>query len=206
MIYFIGGASRTGKTTFAEKIAKQKQINFTPLDPIRDSLNGKPNNEEEIPAWFYPKLEELVKEKSDAGLDHIFEGDCFYPEQIIKLAKIASVRACFLGSLTIDTEYLSKISGWHLCPGIDLNVVATKVKNRSKIFKNKSLESNFQYIDVFCHENDKTKEILGALLGAVLGRRILPKQKTIRIFCSAKYEIRRRQKATAEAAKKHLKY
>ncbi len=160
MIYFIGGASRTGKSALAQKVANEKNISWSSLDSERDKLTGKPDDTEEIPVWFYPKLEELVKERSDSGIDHIFEGDCFYPEQITMLAKQFSVRVCFLGSSTIDANFLSSIDGWHLGNGIDLNVVATKVKERSEIFRRKSLENNFQYIDVGKHEEGAIPAVL----------------------------------------------
>jgi len=167
MIYFIGGASRTRKSTFAKRISEQRKIQFIELDQIRNKLLDRPDNPDRVSEWFYPYLESFVRNNIKTKSNYILEIDLFNPEQVIELRKNFPLRACFIGSSTIDGEFLRNMNserGWHLgMTDTELDDLAVKIKNISEIFKQKCEENDFQYIDVEKHENDKLNEIQTAL-------------------------------------------
>lgn len=173
MIYLLGGASRTGKSKFAEEILRSKQIIWIPLDIIRNAIlpllpthNLNDGNDPwlTMPKRIYPVLEKIIQGFNNEKRDCIIEGDSFFPEQISDLLqKNFPTRACFIGSSTIDREFLrsmTKESDWSRgMTDSELDNLAIKVKEASEIFKQKCAEYNFQYIDIKKHEEDKTNQI-----------------------------------------------
>ena len=143
MFYFIGGTSRTGKSTTAKKLADERNLQLVELDTIRNQLPNRPDVPDKIPEWFYPHLEKIAQEKNNTKLSCVFEGDCFYPEQMAKLAKQFFLKVCFLGSSTIDASLLRNTNGWHQYKNdVELVELATMIKDVSEKFKTKCLENN----------------------------------------------------------------
>lgn len=167
MIYFLGGASRTGKSKYAKRVAEEMVLKYIALDQERNRLNGRPNHSDEVSPWFYSHLKKFIEEKLDLKSNYILEIDLFYPEQVIELIKSFPVRACFIGSSTMNTDTLRNMrcdTDWHQnMDDIQLENLATTVKDISAKFKQKCEETSFKFIDVFCHENDKLTEIQTAL-------------------------------------------
>lgn len=167
MIYFLGGASRAGKSKYAKRIAEEKSIQYIALDQIRNSIQGRPDNSDEVSNWFYPHLKSFIEQKLNLDSDYILEIDLFYPEQVIELAKNFPVRACFIGSSTMDKETLQKMNcatDWQRgMNDAQLENLAIEVKNVSEKFKQKSEENNFKYIDVLCLESSNIEDIKRAL-------------------------------------------
>ncbi len=169
MIYFLGGAPRTGKSKFAEDILRDKHILWIPLDIIRNAIikllpphDLRGGNDEWItlPKRIYPVLEKIAEGINNERRDCIIEGDCFFPEQIQALIqKSLPIKVCFIGSSSIDAEYLKAKEGWHNNQGVDLNTVVEKIKNCSEIFKQKCIENSFKYIDIGKHDSVKFEEV-----------------------------------------------
>lgn len=177
MIYLIGGASRTGKSELAKKILEKNNISWIPLDIIRNAITDLlpkhdvtkgDNSWLTLPERFYPVLEKIIEGINNEKLSFVLEGDCFFPEQIDQLVKKSfTVRACFLGSSTIDAKLLRSMNSnnWHQSKSdTELEELSTIIKKASELFKQKCLENNLRYIDVGQLEDAKFEEAYKSLI------------------------------------------
>ena len=111
MLYILGGAPRSGKTTLSRRILREKLIPYFPIDSLVGALKegaGSPYVNHEVP--FIPKAENLwplTKHlfayfiwNEDA---YLVEGDPILPKQVKELEDDGKkVRACFLGFTKIS--------------------------------------------------------------------------------------------------------
>ena len=113
MIYLIGGAPRTGKTTLAKMIAKRKDIPYISTDLIRDAIDeAYPELKIKAEKWekwserFYPMLLSLIKHSQEVYPDTVIEGDIFFPDQVNNIAQRYKLKCVYLGVSNIDLETL----------------------------------------------------------------------------------------------------
>ena len=114
MLYVISGASRSGKTIIAKKIAEQKGIPYLSIDWIvMGFTNGIPEygiHDLLMPGEIAERIWSFLKAMCESMLwseDHcIIEGEAILPELIIDLKKKYQnqVKLCFLGYTDIDAS------------------------------------------------------------------------------------------------------
>ena len=107
---------------------------------------------ETTPSKFYPFLRELVKNADDTKIDHVFEGDTFFPEHAAKLKKDFLLKACFLGTSQITVSILKEnpgIQNWlEKLPEDKLNNMPTWLMEKSKMFESECKKYKLPYFDV----------------------------------------------------------
>ena len=167
MLYFISGASRSGKTIVAKKLALQKGIPYLSLDWIMMGFtNGIPEYgvhdklfPDDIARRLWSFLKAMFKSMLAVDTDCIIEGEALLPELIIELTKEYpnQLMICFLGYIDVDInkkfkeirDFSSKKNDW-LEDQSDVYVI-DHVKNmitHSKIIKQSCEEYDMQYFDI----------------------------------------------------------
>lgn len=114
MIYIIGGASRSGKTTVAKKIALKKKIPYLSLDWLMMGFsNGLPDygiNHRQMPSEIarriWPFLNSMFESMLFIEEKCIIEGEALLPELVTGLLEKYpnTAKACFLGYTSIDVN------------------------------------------------------------------------------------------------------
>ena len=166
MLYFISGASRSGKTIIAKKISTQKGIPYLSLDWIMMGFtNGIPEYgvhdklfPDDIAKRLWSFLNAMFESMIAVNTDCIIEGEALLPELIIQLSKKhpGKTRVCFLGYLDVDIDqkvqeirdFSSKENDW-LADKSDAYVVdhVNNMIAHSKTIKQSCEENNVQYFD-----------------------------------------------------------
>lgn len=114
MLYFISGASRSGKTIIAKKIASKKGISYLSLDWIMMGFtNGIPQYgvhdklfPDDIAVRLWSFLKAMFESMISVETDCIIEGEAILPELIIELFKKYpdKLRICFLGFTDVQID------------------------------------------------------------------------------------------------------
>ncbi len=115
MLYILGGASRSGKTTLSRRAVAEHQIPYFPLDALFGALaRGIPelgvayeNTLMERPHKMWPVAKHMFAVFAEEEKDFLIEGDSILPSQVHELREQGKeVRACFLGytELTKDEK------------------------------------------------------------------------------------------------------
>lgn len=166
MLYFISGASRSGKTIIAIKIAAQKGIPYLSLDWIvMGFTNGIPEYgvhdklfPDEIAERLWRFLKAMFESMLSVETDCIIEGEAILPELIIELMNEypSKLKICFLGFIDVDIDkkvqeirdFSSEKNDW-LEDKSDAYVI-DHVKNmiaHSRKIKKSCEENNIRYFD-----------------------------------------------------------
>lgn len=114
MLYFISGASRSGKTIIAKKVSLQKGIPYLSLDWLMMGFtNGIPEYgvhdklfPDEIAQRLWRFLKAMFESMIYVETDCIIEGEAILPELIIELVKEhpSKITICFLGYTDINID------------------------------------------------------------------------------------------------------
>ena len=114
MLYIISGASRSGKTIMAQKLAVQKGIPYLSLDWIMMGFtNGIPEYgihdklfPDDIARRLWSFLRAMLESMLHLETDCIIEGEAVLPELIIEIYKEHpdKLRICFLGFTEVNME------------------------------------------------------------------------------------------------------
>ena len=114
MLYIIGGASRTGKSTISRELMAETGIPCFSLDVLMMGLaNGLPEygiNPEDPEfrnaAKIWPILRSMLINMIEAGMDYIIEGYTILPEHVSEIQSVHpdQVKSCFIGYTRIDPE------------------------------------------------------------------------------------------------------
>jgi hypothetical protein len=115
MLYFIGGASRSGKSQLVRKLLSANNVPYFPLDAVMMACSKRPEcfkmNHQDSPqersVALWPFTEEIVNTTSYHLDNYAFEGDYIFPNNIKAFEKKYSGRrfsAVFLGYADIDPE------------------------------------------------------------------------------------------------------
>lgn len=107
MIYFISGASRSGKSIVGNRFAKRHQLSILPIDSLMMSfMSAFPDIgihhelwPHEIAEKLWPFLEAMVDFMIHNDMDYVFEGEALLPKDLHNLKKKypGMIRGCFLG-------------------------------------------------------------------------------------------------------------
>jgi len=166
MLYFISGASRSGKTIIAERLAAKLGISYLSLDWIMMGFtNGIPafgvHNKlfpddiaERLWSFFKAMFESMIAVDTDC----IIEGEALLPELMTQMLEKypEKIRICFLGYINVDInqkmkeirDFSSKKNDW-LEDKSDTYVI-DHIKNmvaHSKKIEQSCKENNILYFD-----------------------------------------------------------
>lgn len=114
MLYIISGASRSGKTTLAKRVAAQKGIPYLSIDWLMMGFtNGIPEYgihdklfPDEIAERLWKFLKAMLESMIYVEEDCVIEGEAVLPELIIQLQKKYpdKLTICFLGYTEVGIE------------------------------------------------------------------------------------------------------
>jgi 2-phosphoglycerate kinase len=132
MLYFIGGAPRSGKSILGQRISANLRIGWISTDLLMEVLrvrsdlevksewNATPEAIAGTADWFFPFLERFVWRVSSMAEDYLIEGVDFLPTQVAQLSDQYQVRAVFLGcskmSLKKFDEFPGRSNGYAFLP------------------------------------------------------------------------------------------
>jgi len=114
MLYVVGGCSRSGKSSLAERVRVGHGIPWFPLDALKmalylgaPSLGVDPEDDDlETADRMWPFIRGLLEHLIFDGRDYLVEGVNLRPQTIARFIEEAQspVRACFLGYPQVDIE------------------------------------------------------------------------------------------------------
>lgn len=123
MVYLIGGAPRTGKSTLCHQFAAEQKIGWISTDLLADLLrfhrvegaktewNAAPKAITANAEWFYPTLERFIWGVNSLADSYAIEGVDFLPAQVVKLAERFHIRSVFLGCSSMTPERFDQFPG-----------------------------------------------------------------------------------------------
>jgi hypothetical protein len=175
MIYILGGASRSGKTTLSRRAVSEKEIPYFPLDALFNGLaNGAPQlgvayNQSfiERAEKMWPIVRPLIKCFSDEERDFLVEGDSILPNQVHELMQSGNkIRACFVGYTELSKEEKLALVRKHHQGELDwtkgisneemLKLIDEMIQF-SKYLKEECARNGIEYFDI-SHDFEKSRE------------------------------------------------
>ena len=164
MIYFIGGAPRTGKTILAQRISADLRIGWISTDLLWQVLQTKKVAGTNIewdasPAaitataeWFFPCLERFVWGINSQAENYVIEGVAFLPEQIAQLSAKYPVRAVFLGcsKMTLERfdQFPGRSPGYSFLPEAVRRQFAQDIPTWSEFIRQETVRFGNPYVDM----------------------------------------------------------
>lgn len=179
MLYFISGASRSGKTIIAKRIALQNKIPYLSLDWIMMGFtNGIPEYgvhdklfPDDIAERLWSFLKAMFESMIAVETDCIIEGEAILPELITELLKEypSKLKICFLGYIDVDIDkkvkeirdFSNKKNDW--LENKSEAYVIDHVKNmiaHSKKIKKSCKENNMRYFDTSKNFLNATEDVI----------------------------------------------
>ena len=114
MLFFIGGAARTGKGILVRRLLAERQLPYLNLDVLKMGLvRGKPEygldpnvGAVQVAAWLWPLVREMSVSLLYDQVDYVFEGELL-PQDVAELRRAypGQIRACFLGYCAISPSH-----------------------------------------------------------------------------------------------------
>ena len=168
MIYLIGGAPRTGKSTLANLLVKRDAIPFLSTDVILHMVSetqpelGLTKPYADIPEKFAPYVVNLVKHVQSSHADYAIEGDLLTPRQIAELQKTYDIRACFLGFSAITLKEIQDHVGENDWLGdlsdADRESLPGQIVERSRELRRECEQYGIRYVDMADGSHGKNLE------------------------------------------------
>ena len=182
MLFFIGGAARTGKGIVARRLVREMQMPYLSLDVLKMGLaRGVPEyvinpnaGGIEVAERMWPLVHEMSINMLMEGINYAFEGE-LVPKHVAALQRMdpLQIKACFLGYATIaPAQKLHEIrthaghpNDW---PRDYDNEALLSIINREIVFsqylKEESAACGMRYFDTshaFAQTLDEVTEYLG---------------------------------------------
>ena len=114
MLYVVGGCSRSGKSTLAERMRARNGVPWFPLDALKMGLSvgarslGVHSDDDDLETAdrMWPIVQGLLEHLIFDGRDYLVEGNNLRPQTIARFINEAQgpVRACFLGYPDAEIE------------------------------------------------------------------------------------------------------
>jgi predicted kinase len=114
MLYVVGGCSRSGKSTLAERMRARHGVPWFPLDALKMGLHlGAPSygvhpdeDDLETADCMWPIVKGVLEHLIFDGRDYLIEGVNLRPQTVAKFVEQADepVRTCFLGYPDVGIE------------------------------------------------------------------------------------------------------
>jgi 2-phosphoglycerate kinase len=119
MIYLIGGAPRSGKSTLCQRFARGHRFGWIATDVIKELLphttesqwNASPEAIAVVARRFAPYLEKIVWGVSSLASNYVIEGVEICPEQVADLSRRFDIRSVFLGCSAMTLERFDRFPG-----------------------------------------------------------------------------------------------
>ena len=181
MLYLIGGASRVGKSTLANRILEKEKIAYLDMDWIvhmlmfsAPQLGISYASAFTLDAFidkaekFYPYLYQFVKYNQPVVDRYVVEGDSILPNHVSQLQKEFDVRACFLGASHISPEifvkYKSKNNWITNLNNSQLHELCSWIMDISTYLESECARLHIRYFDVSKNYTDKVEQAYRHLL------------------------------------------
>ena len=129
MLYMIGGAPRSGKTTLARRMFAEHGVPYFSIDTLIASLaSAMPELGMRVsdPALkrmevVWPMIRKVACDILHSGDDLLLEGDVLLPKHLIEFGHSthAGIKACFIGYADVDPEKKLRAIREHVAAGID---------------------------------------------------------------------------------------
>jgi 2-phosphoglycerate kinase len=129
MLYMIGGAPRSGKTTLARRMLAEHGVPYFSIDTLIASLaSERPELGMRVsdPALkrveiVWPTIRKVVNDVLHSGDDLLLEGDVLLPKHLIEFGHEpqARIKACFIGYADADPVTKLRAIREHAAGGID---------------------------------------------------------------------------------------
>ena len=164
MIYLIGGAPRTGKSTLGQRFAAKHKIGWISTDLVMEVLrvtgvrgakaewNASPEAIESNAAWFFPYLERLVWGLDSQADGYVIDGVDFLPNEVSQLSEKYRVRAVFLGrskmSLVHFDRYPGKSPGYAQLPAPVRRRIVDEIPRWSAYVQEAAQRSGYPHVDM----------------------------------------------------------
>ena len=164
MIFFVGGAPRTGKTILGQHISAKLKIGWISTDLLWEVLKVK--NEEAANVdwnaapevitrradWFFPCLERFVWGVNSKADSYLIEGVNFLPSHIAQLSATYPVRAVFLGcfkmTLARFDNFPGHSRGYAALPEAVRRQFAADIPPWSRFIQQEAERFNYPFIDM----------------------------------------------------------
>ncbi len=186
MIFLIGGAPRSGKSTLGQLIAAQERIGWIGTDLLIELLRvahdpGAPRQWDAAPEairataeWFSPFLDRFLWGLSSQADHYLIEGVHFLPGHAVALAQKYAIRSVFLGcsrmSLARLDAYPGRSPGYAHLPTTLRLQIAADVPAWSALLERECERWGAPYLDLVDDFADGQRRIRQAL-GLDPGRR-----------------------------------
>src|SRR5271166_2188651 len=129
MLYLIGGAPRSGKTTLARRMLAEHGVPYFSIDTLIASLaSAHPELGMRVsdPALkrmeiVWPTIRKVASDVVQSGDDLLLEGDVLLPKHLMEFGHraYAGVKACFIGYAEVDPVKKLRAIRLHAADGID---------------------------------------------------------------------------------------
>jgi hypothetical protein len=123
MLYFVGGAPRTGKSILGQRIAASLRIGWISTDLLMELLrvkgddgvkaewNAAPEAIAGNADWFFPYLERFAWGVNSLAESYVIEGVDFLPAQAAQLSAQYQIQSVFLGRSKMTLDQFDQFPG-----------------------------------------------------------------------------------------------
>ncbi len=163
MIYLIGGAPRSGKSTLCQQFARQNGFGWISTDLVKelmreasvklpDRWDANPDAITHTCDVFLPYLERFMKGVASMAENYVIEGVDFLPGQIGALDERIELSAVFLGRSRMTLEQVNqfpgKSPGYAALPEALRRQIANDVPAWSDWIAAQANDSGYPYVDM----------------------------------------------------------
>jgi hypothetical protein len=163
MLYLVGGAPRTGKSSLAMAMLRTHDVPWLPTDVVRhilrrtmpeiDAIESGPHYIDGLAQLMHPIVEELIELCLGQAQHYLIEGVEILPAHVEGYAaRFGQIRACFLGDSLASAANLRAYQGenpWHQDQtDAQLEGMATAIRERSAGVEDQCGQLGLDYIDV----------------------------------------------------------
>ena len=174
MMYFVGGAARTGKTILGQQIASNLRIGWvstdllltllgvTNVEGIKTEWNATPEALAANAEWFFPYLERFAWGVHSMAEHYVIEGADFLPAQVAHLSAQYQLHAVFLGRSRMTPEdveqFPGRSRGYSGLPEAMRRQIAQDIPPWSEFIRQQAERFGYPYIDTVSDFPDRLQE------------------------------------------------
>ena len=174
MIYFIGGAPRTGKSLLSSEFIRARTMPslstdfLYDIDQVRSFVGFDRLGIIEKGELFYPILKRLVGNIYRQSEHCIIDGDVILPRHISELSKSYEVKACFIGLSETSLDDITSFGRHFNWPKYkidngmaeEVNDLAQKTSDKSSIIQSECKKYDQRYYNLYPNYDKMKKEAL----------------------------------------------